>query len=98
HRSVRSCVCKRYAPPCDSTIERQIETLNSALFGDRVISLFDRGDLLCRDEDELLWQTTRHKLVWLAFGDQFTVLAPQLVIADGRFSGAHRVGGAVGSS
>jgi len=20
HRSVRSCVCKRYAPPCDSTI------------------------------------------------------------------------------
>jgi hypothetical protein len=34
--------------------------LNSALFGDCFIRLVDRGDLLCRYEDELLRHATHH--------------------------------------
>ena len=52
------------------------------LFGDRVISLIDRGSLLGGDGDELLRHATGDQLVRMILGDELAVVALQLLIAD----------------
>ena len=43
--------------------------LDSTLLGDRLIGLFDRGDLLDGDGDELLRDTARNEFVGMVVGE-----------------------------
>src|SRR6476659_3438564 len=70
--------------------------LNPPLFGDRVIGLFDRGDPLCRDEDELLRHSTRQELIRLIFSNQSAVVVPQFIVADRGFEAEYVIRVALG--
>ena len=70
--------------------------LNPPLLGDRVIGLFDRGDPLCRDEDELLRHSTRQELIRLIFSNQSAVVIPQFIVADRGFEAEYVIRVALG--
>src|SRR4029078_13074769 len=89
-----------WIPACAgmTSIQRQaIKELDPALFSDLVVGLVDGGDLLGGERHELLGHAARDQLVGMVLGDELTVLALQLLIANGGLDPQHIVRIALGS-